>query len=186
MISLCDALPLIQLGQGGAVALEHAWLAQCLEQAASAAGYENWPASDVARSVTDFLRVNEATQPYTMEHFTSAVNRVLRGIGYGEVAPYFLRSGLELRFSLFELVREVPPGFLLGFFKACEVACQKLLSSGLASRIVFEDLHPAVKLMLGRSHWSPYCQTVADELVDFLRASVLKAAGSGNVAFLIR
>lgn len=186
MICLCDAPPLIQLGQGGSVALELGWLAQCLEQAALAAGYEDWPAADVARSVTDFLHAHGTPQPYTLEHFKLAVNRVLRGIGYDEVAPHFLRGGLELHSSLLDLVREVPPGFLMGFFKACEVGCQRLLSSGLATRIVFEDLHFAVKMVLGRSHWSSHCQSVADELVDFLRASVLKATGTTKVTFMIR
>ena len=186
MICLCDAPQLIHLGQGGAVALELGWLAQSLEQAAFAAGYEHWPAVDVARSVTDFLRANGSSQPYSIEHFKLAVNRVLRGIGYGEVAPHFLRGGLELRSSLVDLVREVPPGFLMGFFKACEVGCHRLLSSGLATHVVFEDLHVAVKLLLGRLNWSPQCQSVADELVEHIRGCLLKATGAAKVTFIIR
>jgi hypothetical protein len=186
MICLSDTPPLIQLGHGGTVALELAWLSECLQQAAQAAGYEDWPAADVARTVRDFLSANSSKQPYTMERFTQAVGCVLAGIGYDEVTPHFLQGGLQLHVSLLDVAKDIPPGFVLGVFKAYEQGCQKLLSSGLASRIVFEDLHLAVKLTLGRSHWSRACEAFAEELVDFLRGSVLKASVSVPVAFIIR
>ena len=55
MIWLENEPPVIDLGAAGSVTLDQGWLEQCLEEAASAAGYEEWPAGDVARSVTEFF-----------------------------------------------------------------------------------------------------------------------------------
>jgi hypothetical protein len=51
---------------------------------------------------------------------------------------------------------------------------------------VFEDLHVAVKLLLGRLNWSTHCQALADELVEHIRGCLLKATGAAKVTFIIR
>jgi hypothetical protein len=166
--------------------LDQGWLEQCLEEAASAAGYEEWPAGDVARSVTEFFLAERSEKPYSLEVFTSKVHWVLRGIGYGEVAPFFLRDGLELRVSLLDLAEEHPSGFELGFFKSCESACSQLLTGGLASKIAFEELRPAVKAILRRTHWCRRCDTFAGDLVAFLRLLLQKLALGRRITFAIR
>jgi hypothetical protein len=185
MIYIREQPPLIELGSG-AVALDSIWLEQCLEDAACAAGYPEWPAADVARSVTTFLLSQRTPQPFSFEGFTTAVQSVLKGIGYDEVAPHFLRDGMEVRYSLLEIAEEVPSGFELGLFRACGDLCRRLLSSGVVSRICMDDLRPAVKKILSRSHWCPSCETLATELVSFLRETLCKASDSRPLTFSIR
>ncbi len=185
MKSLCDEVPLIQLGAGGAVALNDIWLEQCLECAGRAAGYTEWPAADVALSVATYLEQECLPRSFSFEAFSSVVQCVLQNIGYGDVAPHFLRSGLELKFSLLDLVEELPVGFELGLFKACRDLCQRLLASGAVSRLSFEDLRPAVKTMLARAHWCPTCETLAEELVVFLREHLLRVSGLRPLCFSI-
>jgi hypothetical protein len=186
MIWLENEPLVIDLGAAGSVALEQGWLEQCLEEAAAAAGYAEWPAGDVARSVTEFLLAERSESPYSLEDFNAKVLRVLRGIGYAEVAPFFLRSGLELRVSLLDLAREQPYGFELGFFKSCERACNQLLTGGLASKIAFEEMQPAVKAILQRTHWSRRCDVFAGDLVAFLRGLLQKLALGRRITFAIR
>ncbi len=186
MMALGDELPLISLGACGAITLDPEWLGQLLEAAASAAGYENWPAREVARSVTDFLASQQGAGTCTFECFRAAVHNVLRGIGYQEVAPYFLQEGLELEFSLLQLVGEERCGFELGFFKACEAACENLLAGGVTQRVLFGDLQPAVKRLLGRRQWTPACGRLAGEIVEFLRFKVHSLARGNTLRFAIR
>lgn len=186
MIWLENEPPVIDLGAAGSVVLEQDWLEQCLQEAASAAGYEEWPAGDVARSVNEFLLAERAEQPYSLDAFTSTVHRALRGIGYDEVAPFFLRDGLELRVSLLDLAREHPSGFELGFFKSCESACNQLLTGGIASRIAFEEMQPAVKAILQRTNWCQRCDVFAGDLVAFLRVLLKKLAFGRRITFAIR
>ena len=186
MIWLENEPPVIDLGAAGSVALEQGWLEQCLEEAAAAAGYEEWPAADVAFSVTDFLLAERSEQPYSLETFSATVQRVLQGIGYAEVAPFFLHNGLELRVSLLDLAQEQPSGFELGFFKSCESACNQLLTGGLASKIAFEEMQPAVKAILKRTHWCRRCDIFAGDLVAFLRLLLQKLALGRRITFAIR
>lgn len=169
MICLCDETPVIELA-GGSVALDFIWLQQSLERAATAAGYTPWwPAGDVARSVALFLKTHRPTEPLSLDGFTATVRSALEGIGYGEVAPHFLQDGLELSFSLLDVAETTGPGFEIGFFRGCQEACQRLLATGMTLRIALEDLEPAVKFILGNTHWSSRCQSFAEDLVAFLR-----------------
>jgi hypothetical protein len=179
MIWLGNEPALIDLGPAGSIELEAAWLEQCLEQAAKAAGYGEWPARDVARTVADFLLTEHLEKPCPLEVFTQMVQRTLRGVGYDEVAPFFLRDGLEL-------ARELPSGFELGFFKSCERACRQLLAGGIASRIAFEELQPAVKSILQRSHWCRPCEVFAGDLVAFLRVLLQRLAAGREIILAIR
>jgi hypothetical protein len=186
MIWLENEPAVIDLGAAGSVVLEQDWLEQCLEEAAFAAGYGEWPAGDVARSVTEFFLAERHEHPYSLEAFTSTVHRALQGIGYAEVAPFFLRDGLELRVSLLDLAREHPTGFELGFFKSCESACDQLLTGGIASKIAFEEMQPAVKAILQRTHWCRRCDVFAGDLVAFLRALLQKLSLGRRITFAIR
>lgn len=185
MIYLRDEPPLIQLG-AGAVALDHAWLEHCLEEAAAAAGYPEWPARDVARTVTAFLVAQRRPKHFSFEEFTASVHSVLRDIGYDEVAKHFLVDGLEVRYSLLEVTEDLPSGFELGFFKACAELCKRLLSSGIVTRISMSDLRPAVKKVLLRTNWCPSCEALAQELVVFLREHLLKITNAKRLTFSIR
>lgn len=186
MIWLENQPLLIDLGGGGAVALESRWLEQYLGEAAAEAGYREWPAGDVARSVADFLSAERSESPSPLGVFVSKVNRVLREIGYGDVAPFFLRNGMELRVSLLDLASAQVSGFELGFFKDCERACRQLLKEGMASRIAFEEMQPAVKAILQKSHWCRRCDVFAGELVVFLRGLLQKLAEGRRITFAIR
>jgi len=185
MIYLREEPPLIELGSG-AVALDNDWLAHCLEEAAFAAGYPEWPAADVARTVSAFLHAKRTPEPFSFEGFTTAVHVVLKDIGYQEVAAQFLRDGLEVRYSLLEIVEELPTGFELGLFRASAELCRRLLSSGFVTRISLDNLRPAVKKVLAKAHWCPSCETLAGELVSFLRETLLRTANTRRLTFSIR
>jgi hypothetical protein len=186
MICLCDETPVIELA-GGSISLDTAWLQQSLERAARAAGYATWwPAGDVARSVTLFLQTHRPSEPLSLEGFTDTVRDALRGIGYGEVAPHFLKDGLDLSLSLLDVAETTGPGFEIGFFRDCQEACRRLLSTGNTPRIALEDLEPAVKYILGKNHWSSRCQTFADELVAFLRYHLPRYTRQRSLFFSLR
>jgi hypothetical protein len=186
MICLCDEPPLIKIG-GGAVALDLEWLQYSLEKAALAAGYPQWwPATEVARTVTLYLKALRSEEPFSLEGFRSTVRTALQGIGYSEVAPHFLRDGLEIAVSLLEIAEGCIQGFELEFFERCSKTCEHLLTTGLTSRIAIEDLTPAVKRMLGRINWCGQCQQMADELVALIRHRIFQFAEEKPLYFSIR
>ena len=186
MICLCDEPPLIKIG-GGSVALDAEWLQHSLEKAALAAGYSQWwPATEVARTVTVYLKALRSEEPFSLEGFQSTVRTALQGIGYSEVAPHFLKDGLEIAVSLLEIAERCSPGFELEFFEKCSKTCEHLLSNGITSRIAIEGLAPAVKLILGRTQWCAHCQQIADELVALFRHRLFRLAGRSPLHFSIQ
>ena len=186
MICLCDEPPLIKIGSGS-VALDSEWLQHSLEKAALAAGYAQWwPATEVARSVTVYLKALRSDEPFSLEGFRSTVRTALQGIGYSEVAPHFLRDGLEIAVSLLEIAERCTPGFEIEFFQKCSKTCEHLLANGLTSRIAIEDLTPAVKRILGRIHWCGVCEQMADELVALIRHRLFQLAGKNPLHFSIQ
>lgn len=186
MIYLRDEPPMILLGDGGAVALEIDWLEHSLEDAALAAGYPDWPAADVARSVAAHMLSQRTQKPFTFHEFTSSVHEVLTGIGYSEICGHFLSGGIEVRYSLLELAEDTPAGFELALFKKCADVCDRMLANGVVTRLRFEGLRPAIKHLLKRTHWCPTCVVLSDELVAFLRSRLLKVSSSRTLAFSIR
>ncbi len=186
MIYLRDETPMILLGDGGAVALEIDWLEQSLEEAAFAAGYPDWPAADVARSVASHMLSQRAKKEFSFQDFTASVHEVLKGVGYSEICAHFLSGGLEVRYSLLDLAEDTTPGFELALFKKCADLCDRLLANGVVTRLRFDGLRPAIKHLLKRSHWCPGCVVLSDELVAFLRARLLKISSARPLAFSIR
>lgn len=185
MIDHCNSLPTVQLGVG-VFAIEVRWLEQYLEKAAEAAGYVQWwPAEHVAQTISVFLGAQSESGPLSFQLFTATVQGVLEGIGYGEVAPHFMRSGLELGVSLLELSERASPGFELGFFKECERSVECLLATPVVGRVYFQDLTPAVKRVLRKAHWCRECDRLRDELVSFLRARLERGCGARNLGFSI-
>ena len=185
MINLCNELPTLQLGNG-VVAIEVHWLEQSLEQAAADAGYAHWlPAEHVAQTVTAHLMTRPSRDPVSLEGFALTVRGVLEGIGYGEVAPFFLRSGLELGLSLVDVSERGGAESELGFFREFEGALDRLFACEVLSKISFVDMVPAVKMVLKRKKWSRVCDRFRDEIVEFIRCQVVKRAGQTPLLFSI-
>jgi hypothetical protein len=60
------------------------------------------------------------------------------------------------------------------------------LAGGIASRIAFEELQPAVKSILQRSHWCRPCEVFAGDLVAFLRVLLQRLAAGREIILAIR
>lgn len=185
MIDLSHEVPQLRLGNG-VIPLEIRWLEESLEHAARAAGYPHWlPAEHVARTINAFLLHEAAPDPLSVESFALTVRSVLEGIGYGEVAPFFLRGGIELGFSLLDVSDRAQAGFELGFFYECERALDRLLACEVLGKIFFQDIIPAVKAVLNRSHWCSRCDQLRDEVVCFIRFQLARRGRPATLAFSI-
>ncbi|MEI6714113.1 MAG: hypothetical protein WCO60_10200 [Verrucomicrobiota bacterium] len=185
MINLSNEMPTLQLGSG-VVAIEARWLEQSLVQAAAAAGYPQWlPAQDIAKTVTAHLMAKSTRDPVSLEGFALTVRGVLEGVGYGEVAPFFLKSGLELGVSLLDVAERTMPGFELGFFRECEGAMDRVFACEVLGRLSFVDLVPAVKQVMQAKRWSRSCEFLRGEIVAFIRSQVAKRATREELIFSI-
>ncbi len=174
MIDTGHYLPSLHLGSGSLL-IEPRWLFFALRRAAQAAGHPYWwPAEDVAKTVQFYFRAQPPAEPILFENFQGAVRRLLTDTGHPDIADRFLTEGLDLGISLLELARKVPPGFELGFFAECEQAIDALLKVPAVGHAFFQDLGPAVKRLLSKTHWCRACDHLRDEVVAHLRNRLIQ------------
>lgn len=185
MIALRDALPLIQLKDGHAVAFERDWLIRSLARAAQRAGYPHWwLAEHVAESVTEYLRHQREATVMPVDQMADAVRSALRVIGYSEVADSFTPGRPTVRISLPELAKEAGFGYELAFFETLGRRILETVRDGGCDFQLF-GLEACVKLLRGKKVWSRDCDALRDEIIFFTREQTALAAGSNEVIFAL-
>ena len=172
MIALKDGLPLLELDEGRVVAFEREWMTSSLLQAAHKAGYPQWwLAEHVAESIATFLRLAFQENIVTLPRLAEAVQSVLEGIGYEEVARHFAPFHPPLRVSLLEMAREAGAGYELAFFQSLGHSLRKMLAAK-TDRMELRDLELCVKQLRTQKNWSRDCESLRSEIVTFVREQI--------------
>jgi hypothetical protein len=153
---------------------------------------------DAASAVFHYFKHDLKRVTVTVGEFAGALEKVLRGFGLrseadeqnGELAEEFpaeenssperrvLKSDLRL------LACESGKGFELFFFPRLrdEMRQQLLLDPEV---LHFRGLRSCVKQLTGARRWSPRCQTLQDQIVEYLRNCFTSGASQPNCALLV-
>ncbi len=153
---------------------------------------------DAASAVFHYFKHDLKRVTVTVGEFAGALEKVLRGFGLqseadeqnGEHTAEFpldeetssdrrvLKSDLRL------LASESGKGFELFFFpRLRDEMRQQLLQS--PEVLHFRGLRSCVKQLTGARRWSPRCQTLQDQIVEFLRNCFTTEANQPNCALLV-
>ncbi|MBI5385667.1 MAG: hypothetical protein HZA90_13395 [Verrucomicrobia bacterium] len=136
---------------------------------------------NAAAAVLHFFHKEHHRTSVSVEEFSSALEKVLHGFGLTFVtagSPLTIEAPRIAEADLCSLVME---GMELLFFHRLREELRRQL--GPAPGIVrFRGLRDCVKHLAGAKRWSPRCQTLSDQIVDYLRGSlsserVLKPCG---------
>jgi hypothetical protein len=122
----------------------------------------------------------------TVGEFAGALEKVLRGFGLNGVPEEEQTAGGKkvLNFDLRKLACESGKGFELVFFpRLRDEVRQQLLRSPEVLR--FRGLRGCVKQLTGARRWSPRCQTLQDQIVEFLRNCFTTEANQPSCALLV-
>ena len=102
----------------------------------------------------------------TIGEFTQALEKALRGLGLRVVATE--ETPKPSPGDLVRLASESGPGGELHFYPRLRAALRGQLSQ--SSRLVhFRGLRPCVKQLAGAQRWSPRCDSLRDQIVEYLR-----------------
>jgi len=183
MIALKDGLPLLELDGGRVVALEREWMISSLIQAASKAGYPQWwLAEHVTESIATFLRLCFQENSVTLPRLAEAVQSVLQGIGYEEVAHHFAPVHPPIRVSLLEMAKEAGTGYELAFFQNLGHSLRRMLAAK-TDLMELRDLERCVKQLRTKKNWSRDCENLRIEIVAFVREQIHKDSPSRKIHF---
>lgn len=122
----------------------------------------------------------------TVGEFAGALEKVLRGFGLnGAPTEEETPSGKRvLNLDLRKLACESGKGFELVFFpRLRDEMRQQLLRNPEVLR--FRGLRSCVKQLTGSRRWSPRCQTLQDQIVEFLRNCFTTEASQPSCALLV-
>ena len=124
-------------------------------------------------------------QYVSVAEFAAALERALCAVGlsiFAEAEPGSLRV---LDSQLPELMKSAGETGELFFFPELRQELKRRLAQ--SPRIVrFNGLRPCVKQLAGASHWSPRCESLSDQIVDYMRTCWQSDAQSHTCTLVVK
>jgi hypothetical protein len=124
--------------------------------------------SHAAAAVLHYFKHELHRQFVTVAEFAAALERALRTVGlsiFGVAEPVSRRV---LDSDLPELMKSAGESCELFFFPQLRQELKRQL--GESPQIVrFNGLRPCVKQLAGANRWSPRCENLSDQIVDYMR-----------------
>ena len=109
----------------------------------------------------------------TLSEFTKALEKALRGLGLNVSCGPDAKTERAADRDLRRMAIESGYEFELGFFPRLRAELRKDLADA-PQMIRFSGLRPCVKQLSGARRWSPRCQLLSDQIVEFLRGCVCR------------
>jgi hypothetical protein len=131
---------------------------------------------EAAAAVVYYFRNELGRDNVSVEEFSHALQKVLCRLGYQVTSPDANESDFDLPeplerlaiANLPELATASGKGFELFFFQRLRTELKNHLQA--SPRLVrFQGLRTCVKQLAGRQRWCPRCQTLNDQIVEYLR-----------------
>jgi hypothetical protein len=141
-----------------------------------------------AAAVLHYFRKDLGWTTVSVGEFSNALEQALHTLGAQpalslghDSAPDHQIRCLDLR----QLAAESDRAFELSFYPKLREALRARLNE--STRVLhFYGLRGCVKQLLGAKRWSHRCQTVQDQIVDYLRACFATASSIGSCDLVIR
>ncbi len=120
----------------------------------------------------------------TVNEFTDALEKALRGLGLNVTCDSPKKPGHRAESDLRLLAAEAGKEFELGFFSRLREEVRKELQ--LSPELIrFFGLRSCVKQLAGARRWSPRCEQLSDQIVEFLRHCVSRENPSQPCGLLV-
>jgi hypothetical protein len=173
MVAFKEEFPYLRCESGQLFEFDQKWLRAAITHAADKAGYPSWWLTDhVTESIAFYLRLRNDEPVVPFAQLSQTVRYVLKVIGYKEIVPHFAPAPPPISVSLLEIAQGAGGGFELAFFDALEKRVLSLVESG-ADNIHLHELHACVKHLRAAKAWTRACDTLAEEIVCFVRDKLL-------------
>jgi hypothetical protein len=173
MIALPAGLPLIRINQNLA-ACEPDWLHNTLRKAAKGSDVPEWLAEDVGRGVEAFLRNHYEGTVIDVEDLFEKIRTTLENLGLGELVANLDSTPPQVKISLTDLARRAGSGYELAFFQLLEERFRSAAYGG-AEELNCYGLDKCVRKLMSAQRWSARCETLKEEIREFLQAEQEKA-----------
>lgn len=136
-----------------------------------------------ANAVFHYFKHELGYQTVTVGEFAAALDKVLHGLKLDERGGNGGRTGLVRESDLSALAQECGTGGELAFFPKLREELRQLLQQNC--RVIrFRGLRQCAKQLRGAHRWSLKCQTMQEQIVEYLR-KCLRAECEGQELALV-
>ena len=139
-----------------------------------------------AASVFHYFKKDLNRETVTVGEFAGALEKVLRNLGLTLHADEFAaRSPETIETDLGLFAHQSGDSLELFFFPRLRDALRSQLRQ--SPRVVrFRGLRGCVKQLAGARRWSPRCQQIQDQIVEFLRSCLTAESEPGECALVVK
>lgn len=124
---------------------------------------------NVAQSILHYFKHDLGQESVSPQEFARALERTLNGLGFDvKTQPVPLAAPRGVEADLGGLANESGGGMELAFFPRLRAEVRRQLEQG--SQVTrFHGLRGCVKTLTGAKRWSQRCQSLSDQIVEYLR-----------------
>lgn len=141
---------------------------------------------EAASAVLHYFKHDLKRQQVTVQEFSLALERILRGFGLNVVGGVNAPASPSPRaVNLEGCVREAEGVFELGFFPRIRDELRKSIGRQ-RDLVLFCGLRGCVKRLLGRKRWSRRCDEFSDQIVDYLRLCLSREDEAASCGLIVR
>lgn len=140
---------------------------------------------NAAQAVLHYFKTEQGRTLVSVGEFAQALERVLRGLGFkvragdqGNVPGNVGATDLRL------LAGESGKEFELGFFSRLRQELRRQLEREPAM-IRFRGLRGCVKQLVGVQRWTPQCQELKEQIVEYLRRCLCTESGGRSCPLVV-
>jgi hypothetical protein len=169
MVAFKEEFPYLRCDSGQLFEFNRDWLHAAITRAADQAGYPSWWLTDhVTESIAFYLHLRNGENVVAFSQLSQTVRYVLKVIGYKEIIPYFAPAPPPISISLLDIAHQAGTGYELVFFDLLEKRINALIETGV-DNLHLCSLHPCVKYLQRTKVWTRACDSVREEIVNFIR-----------------
>jgi len=121
-----------------------------------------------AAAVLHYFKHDLGREQVTVAEFSGALERILKHFGFSVTSDADVALSPIEASDLRELISEIDKGFELAFFPRLRAELEAKLTA-TPRMVAFNGLRGCVKELLGAKRWCPRCQTLNDQIVEYLR-----------------
>lgn len=149
-------------------------LADSIQRAAEQAGHSDpLLAESVAAAVQLFVCEAGDKRTLAAREMTGLVVSVLTMLGFADIAQAYRLHGRDARIRLDEMASQAGTSLELDFFRQLDAALGAA-ADGDTSRLEVGGLRACVMRLRGAQRWCASCRTLAEEIVNHVRARVAR------------